>query len=121
MRFDFTHPDSINEETLINIENQVNEIVFKSMPAVIKYMPKEEAIASGAKALFGEKYPDTVRILDIGEGFSVELCGGSHLTNTSEVGYFHIVSEGSVASGVRRIEAITGLNAAREATIYLIK
>lgn len=116
LRFDFTHPDSINEETLINIENQVNEIVFKSMPAVIKYMPKEEAIASGAKALFGEKYPDTVRILDIGEGFSVELCGGSHLTNTSEVGYFHIVSEGSVASGVRRIEAITGLNAAREAT-----
>ena len=86
------------------------------MPAVIKYMPKEEAIACGAKALFGEKYPDTVRILDIGNGFSVELCGGSHLTNTSEVGYFHIVSEGSVASGVRRIEAITGLKAANEAS-----
>lgn len=116
LRFDFTHPDSISEDTLISIENQVNEVVFKSMPAVIKYMPKEEAIASGAKALFGEKYPDTVRILDIGNGFSVELCGGSHLTNTSEVGYFHIVSEGSVASGVRRIEAITGLKAANEAS-----
>ena len=116
LRFDFTHPDSISEETLISIENQVNEVVFKSMPAVIKYMPKEEAISCGAKALFGEKYPDTVRILDIGNGFSVELCGGSHLTNTSEIGYFHIVSEGSVASGVRRIEAITGLKAADEAT-----
>ncbi|WP_300755285.1 alanine--tRNA ligase [uncultured Brachyspira sp.] len=116
LRFDFTHPDSISEETLLNIENKVNEVVFKSMPAVIKYMSKEEAISSGAKALFGEKYPDTVRILDIGDGFSVELCGGSHLTNTSEVGYFHIVSEGSAASGVRRIEAITGLKAANEAT-----
>ena len=116
LRFDFTHPDSISEDTLISIENQVNDVVFKSMPAVIKYMPKEEAISCGAKALFGEKYPDTVRILNIGDGFSVELCGGSHLTNTSEVGYFHIVSEGSVASGVRRIEAITGLKAAREAT-----
>ncbi|PTY41329.1 alanine--tRNA ligase [Brachyspira hampsonii] len=116
LRFDFTHPDSISEDTLISIENQVNEVVFKSMPAVIKYMPKEEAISCGAKALFGEKYPDTVRILDIGNGFSVELCGGSHLTNTSEVGYFHIVSEGSVASGVRRIEAITGLKAANEAS-----
>ena len=116
LRFDFTHPDSISEETLLNIENKVNEVVFKSMPAVIKYMSKEEAISSGAKALFGEKYPDTVRILDIGNGFSVELCGGSHLTNTSEVGYFHIVSEGSAASGVRRIEAITGLKAANEAT-----
>ena len=121
LRFDFTHPDSIPEETLINVENQVNEVVFKSMPAVIKYMPKEEAIAAGAKALFGEKYPDTVRILDIGNGFSVELCGGSHLTNTSEVGYFHIVSEGSVASGVRRIEAITGLKAAKEATVLFNK
>ena len=116
LRFDFTHPDSISEDTLMIIENQVNDVVFKSMPAVIKYMPKEEAISCGAKALFGEKYPDTVRILNIGDGFSVELCGGSHLTNTSEVGYFHIVSEGSVASGVRRIEAITGLKAAREAT-----
>lgn len=116
LRFDFTHPDSINEETLVSIENQVNDIVFKSMPAEIKFMPKEEAISSGAKALFGEKYPDTVRILNIGNGFSVELCGGSHLTNTAQVGYFHIVGEGSVASGVRRIEAITGIKAAREAT-----
>ena len=116
LRFDFTHPDSINEETLISIENQVNEIVFKSMPAEIKFMPKEEAISSGAKALFGEKYPDTVRILNIGNGFSVELCGGSHLTNTAQVGYFHIVGEGSIASGVRRIEAITGIKAAKEAT-----
>lgn len=121
LRFDFTHPDSISYETLINIENQVNEVIFKSMPAVIKYMPKEEAINYGAKALFGEKYPDIVRILDIGDGFSVELCGGSHLTNTSEVGYFHIISEGSVASGVRRIEAITGLKAANEASILFYK
>ena len=121
LRFDFTHPDSISEETLISIENQVNEIVFKSMPAEIKFMPKEEAISSGAKALFGEKYPDTVRILNIGNGFSVELCGGSHLTNTAQVGYFHIVSEGSVASGVRRIEAITGIKAARESTNLFYK
>ena len=116
LRFDFTHPQSIPEETLLDIENKVNEMVFKSMPAVIKYMPKDEAVSSGAKALFGEKYPDIVRILDIGDGFSVELCGGSHLTNTSEIGYFHIVSEGSIASGVRRIEAITGLKAANEAS-----
>lgn len=116
LRFDFTHPESISEETLISIENKINDVVFQSMPAIIKYMPKDEAISCGAKALFGEKYPDTVRILDIGNGFSVELCGGSHLSNTSEIGYFHIISEGSVASGVRRIEAITGLKAAREAT-----
>lgn len=121
LRFDFTHPDSINEETLISIENQVNEIVFKSMPAEIKYMSKEEAISSGAKALFGEKYPDMVRILNIGNGFSVELCGGSHLTNTAQVGYFHIVGEGSIASGVRRIEAITGIKAAKESTNLFYK
>ena len=116
LRFDFTHPDSINEDTLLSIEDSVNNVVFQCMPADIKIMPKSEALNYGAKALFGEKYPDIVRILDIGNGYSVEFCGGSHLTNTSEIGYFHIVSEGSVASGVRRIEAITGLTAAREAT-----
>ena len=116
LRFDFTHPDSISEETLLSIEDSVNNVVFQCMPADIKIMPKNEALNYGAKALFGEKYPDIVRILDIGNGYSVEFCGGSHLTNTSEIGYFHIISEGSVASGVRRIEAITGLTAARCAT-----
>lgn len=116
LRFDFTHPNYISEDTLISIENQVNEVVFKSYQAIIKYMPKEEAIAAGAKALFGEKYQDMVRILNIGNGFSVELCGGSHLTNTSQIGYFHIIGECSIASGVRRIEAVTGLKSAKEAT-----
>lgn len=116
LRFDFTHPNSISEEELTEIEYKVNEVVFKSMPVVIEYMDKDKAIKSGAKALFGEKYGDTVRTLNIGNGFSFELCGGSHITNTSEIGYFHIVSECSISSGVRRIEAITGLTAAREAS-----
>ncbi len=121
LRFDFTHNKSITEEELKIIENKVNEISCASMPAVIASMSKEDAIKTGAKALFGEKYGDIVRTLNIGNGFSFELCGGSHLTNTSEIGYFHIVSEGSIASGVRRIEAVTGRKSSCLATETLAK
>jgi len=119
LRFDFTHNKSITNDELLEIENEVNNVVFKSYPVIIKSMPKENAIDAGAKALFGEKYGETVRTLNIGNGFSFELCGGSHLTNTSEIGYFHILSEGSISSGVRRIEATTGINAALMASNIL--
>ena len=119
LRFDFTHNKSITDDELLEIENEVNNVVFKSYPAIIKSMSKDDAIDAGAKALFGEKYDNTVRTLNIGNGFSFELCGGSHITNTSEIGYFHILSEGSISSGVRRIEATTGINAAKTASNIL--
>ncbi|MDO4983880.1 MAG: alanine--tRNA ligase [Eubacteriales bacterium] len=107
LRFDFTHFSAVTPEELKEVERLVNEAALTGYPIETKEMPIDEARKTGAQALFGEKYGDVVRVVNMG-GYSVELCGGTHLDNTAKVGAFHIVSEGSVASGVRRIEAITG-------------
>ena len=107
LRFDFTHFKAVSPEELKLVEKKVNEAILASYPVDIREMGIDEAKASGATALFGEKYGAVVRVVNI-SGYSVELCGGTHLNNSSEAGLFHIVSEGSVASGVRRIEAVTG-------------
>jgi len=108
LRFDFTHFDRMTAEEVMRVARIVNDTVLLGMKIVTEEMPIEKAKEKGAIALFGEKYGDVVRVVDMGDGFSVEFCGGTHLDNTAKVGPFRIVSEGSVASGVRRIEAITG-------------
>ncbi len=107
MRFDFTHFSALTAEELTAVENKVNEIVLSALPVTSTEMPIEEAKKLGAMALFGEKYGDVVRVVKAGD-FSTELCGGTHVDNTGKLGLFKIVSESSVASGVRRIEAVTG-------------
>ena len=107
LRFDFTHYSAMTAEELAKVDAIVQEAVLEGYPVDVKEMPIEEAKKQGATALFSEKYGDTVRVVNMG-GYSVELCGGTHLDNTAKVGPFRIESEGSVASGVRRIEAITG-------------
>src|SRR5262249_44256072 len=110
---DYTYPRAASEEELKNIENIINAEVQKSENVSVKEMGYEEAIKSGALAFFDEKYGDKVRVVRVGgdKAFSVELCGGTHLSNTSDIGLFKILSESSVASGVRRIEAITSTKA----------
>ncbi len=108
LRFDFTHFSAMTPEELSEVSNIVNEAVLEGYGVHTDVLPIEEAKKKGAIALFGEKYGDTVRVVDMGDGFSVEFCGGTHLDNTAKVGPFHIDSEFSVASGVRRIEATTG-------------
>ena len=108
LRFDFTHFSAMKPEEIASVERMVNEAVLEGFPITMKEMPIAEARSLGAMALFGEKYGDVVRVVDMGEGYSVEFCGGTHLDNTAKVGSLRIVSEFSVASGVRRIEAITG-------------
>ena len=108
LRFDFTHFSAVSSQQLLEVERLVNEAILSGYPIEVKEMSQEEARNSGATALFGEKYGDVVRVVDMG-GYSVELCGGTHLDNTAKAGAFRIISEGSVASGVRRIEASTGL------------
>ena len=108
LRFDFTHFSAVTPEQLKKIEQLVNDAILEGYGIDVKEMPVDEARKTGATALFGEKYGDVVRVVDMG-GWSVELCGGTHLDNTAKAGAFHIISEGSVASGVRRIEACTGL------------
>ncbi len=107
LRFDFSHFESISAEDLIAIEKDVNTQIFSALPIVVEELPIEEAKAKGAMALFSEKYGDKVRVVTMGD-YSVELCGGTHLSNTSEAGMFKIVSESGVAAGIRRVEAITG-------------
>ncbi|MBQ3541920.1 MAG: alanine--tRNA ligase [Oscillospiraceae bacterium] len=107
LRFDFTHYSAVTNEELARINTLVQSAILEGYGVDVREMSIEEAKAQGAMALFSEKYGDTVRVVNMG-GYSVELCGGTHLDNTAKVGPFRIVSEGSVASGVRRIEAITG-------------
>ena len=108
LRFDFTHFSALTAEELSKVSAMVNEAVLEGYDIHTNVLPIEEAKKKGAIALFGEKYGDTVRVVDMGKGYSVEFCGGTHLDNTAKVGVFHISSEFSVASGVRRIEATTG-------------
>ncbi|MGJ0391661.1 MAG: alanine--tRNA ligase [Methylocystis sp.] len=114
LRFDFTHPKPVTEEELARIETLANEIVQDNAPVETRVMAQDEAIQSGARALFGEKYGDEVRVVSMGRpdlgahhAFSVELCGGTHVSRTGDIGLITIVGEGAVASGVRRIEART--------------
>ena len=108
LRFDFTHFSAMTPEELSRVSELVNQSILKGYPVVTHELSIEEAKKTGAKALFGEKYSDVVRVVDMG-GYSIEFCGGTHLDNTAKAGVFHINSEFSVASGVRRIEATTGL------------
>jgi alanyl-tRNA synthetase len=108
LRFDFSHFSKMSEEELAQVNQIVNKKIRENIPVVIKEMPKEEAMQLGAMALFGEKYGDTVRVVTIDPNYSVELCGGTHIGHTGMIGLFAITSEAAVASGVRRIEALTG-------------
>lgn len=110
LRFDFTHFTALTDEELKAVEKMVNDSIFASYAIDTAEMSIEEARNKGAMALFGEKYGDVVRVVDMG-GYSVELCGGAHLTNTAQAGSFKILSENGVAAGVRRIEAVTGSEA----------
>ena len=106
-RFDFSHFSAMTTDEIARVEKRVNEEILKAVPVVTEVLPIEEAKKRGAMALFGEKYGDTVRVVSVGD-FSIEFCGGTHLKNSAEAGLFKIISESSVASGVRRIEAVTG-------------
>ena len=111
LRFDFSHFEAITAEQLKSIENLVNDHIRANSPVITEDCSMEEAKAKGAMALFGEKYGDRVRVLTMGNGFSIELCGGTHASRTGDIGLFRLVSESGVAAGVRRIEAITGKKA----------
>ncbi len=106
-RFDFSHFSAMTTEELAKVETIVNDKILEAIPVTMQEMPIEEARKLGAMALFGEKYGNTVRVVDV-NGFSIEFCGGTHVSNTAQIGLFRIQSESSVAAGVRRIEAVTG-------------
>ena len=108
LRFDFSHFAKVTDEELAKVESLVNEKIRENIPVVIKEMKKDEAIAIGAMALFGEKYGDTVRVVIIDPAYSIELCGGTHVGNTGELGIFKIKQETAIGAGVRRIEAVSG-------------
>ena len=109
-RFDISHPQAVTAEEIAEVERRVNAAIIANVPVKVETMSIEDAQKSGAMMLFGEKYGDEVRVLQMG-GFSTELCGGTHVSRTGDIGLFKIISEGGIAAGVRRIEAITGLNA----------
>jgi alanyl-tRNA synthetase len=113
LRFDFSHPKPIEDGELRTVEDIANRVLLQNEAVVTKLMAVDEAIESGARALFGEKYGDEVRVVSMGKGdgnrpFSVELCGGTHVQRTGDIGVIAVVSEGAVAAGVRRLEAVTG-------------
>ena len=109
-RFDISHPQAVTAEEIAEVERRVNKAILANVAVNAAIMSMEDAQKTGAMMLFGEKYGDEVRVLQMG-GFSTELCGGTHVSHTGDIGLFKIISEGGIAAGVRRIEAITGLNA----------
>ena len=114
LRFDFTHSQAMTAEEISSVENMVNEVVLKDLPVITKEMGIDEARKLGATAIFGEKYGDTVRVVSVGDfddPFDMEFCGGTHLKSSGQIGQFRIVSEAGIASGTRRIEAVTGAKA----------
>jgi alanyl-tRNA synthetase len=114
LRFDFTHPAMLTPEELETITQEVNEAILADYPVDSRQRPYREALNEGVIALFGEKYGDVVRVLRVGdpdEPFSRELCGGTHVSETGEIGMFHVVSQESIGAGVRRLEAVTGRGA----------
>ena len=108
MRFDFSHSEPVSSEELQKIEWLVNSKILENLETVVQTMPLQEAMDSGAMSLFGEKYEDTVRVLKIGGEFSTELCGGTHVAGTGDIGFMKIISETGIAAGIRRVEAVTG-------------
>jgi alanyl-tRNA synthetase len=121
LRFDFSHPKPMTGEELERVEDIANDIVLQNSPVTTRLMAVDEAIASGARALFGEKYGDEVRVVAMGEGggntmgWSVELCGGTHVKRTGDIGIIGALADSGVAAGVRRIEALTGTTARKNA------
>jgi alanyl-tRNA synthetase len=124
LRFDFSHPKAMSGEEIERVEDIANDVVLQNAPVITRLLSRDDAIASGARALFGEKYGDEVRVVAMGEGggntmgWSVELCGGTHVKRTGDIGIISVVAEGGVAAGVRRIEAITGTKARKEGRQY---
>ena len=113
MRFDIAYPKQITEPEIRDLEDTVNRLIRANLPVQTNIMNQEDAIKAGAMALFGEKYGDEVRVVCVGDGVSMELCGGTHVKQTGSIGYFNIVSESAIAAGVRRLECLTGAAAER--------
>ena len=111
LRFDFSHPEPVSEQQLLDIERLVNRKILENIDTEIRLMPLDEARKSGAMSLFGEKYDEQVRVLKIGGDFSVELCGGTHVARAGDIGLFKFIAETGIAAGIRRVEAVTGLGA----------
>src|SRR5205807_4865529 len=122
LRFDFSHPKPMTREEIDRVEDIANDAVLQNAPVVTRLMAVDDAIASGARALFGEKYGDEVRVVAMGAssgnsmGWSVELCGGTHVGRTGDIGLVSVVGESAVGAGVRRIEAMTGAGARKQLT-----